>query len=215
MTAEYRGNGRTVVIDDETALWCARMLVGEGYKGDKGAAVLWATLFRYLGMPYKWKSYLNMIQQFSSPIDKEWLPGGKKYEKYKDSKNKAHQMATSPAAVKRRKRIIALTWDKIPDVVKETVKLFSEGSLDIPWQFGDRKFSNFASYPGLKEKYPDGVDIGGDWFLVDPALKKNWEVQIADVDTPPADSTKPEPKAGFALGILLLMAAYWLMKKGK
>jgi hypothetical protein len=224
MTAQYKGNGRSVVIDDETALWCARMLVGEGYKGDKGASVLWATLFRFLGMPKKWKSYRYMIRAFSSPINSRWLPGGSLYEKYKDSKNKAHQMATSPQAVKRRTKIIGLTWDKIPETVKNTVQLFADGSLPIPSEFGDEKLSNFASYPGLKEKHPEGVDIGGDWFFVDPALKKNFEVQIFDAtppDTTPPDTTPPDtsplknPKAGFAAGILLLMVAYWLMKTGK
>lgn len=215
MAAQYKGNGRSVIIDDDTALWCARMLVGEGYEGEKGPAVLWATLFRYLGMPHKWKSYRHMIQRFSSPINAEWLPGGSLYEKYKNSKNKAHQMATSPAAVKRRTKMISLTWDKIPTTVKDTVQLFADGSLEIPAVFGDSKISNFASYPGLKEKHPEGVDIGGDWFFVDPALKKNFEVQIFDATPQPGSPIEKDPKLGFAIGILLMMAAYWLMKKGQ
>jgi len=213
MSAQYEGNGRLAVIDDDTALWCARMLVGEGYKGEKGAAVLWSTMFRFLGMPKKWKSYKNMIQLFSSPINARWLPGGDLYEKYKDSPNKAHQMATSQDAVKRRTKIISMPWSKIPETVKNTVALFASGNLPIPGIFGDLKISNFASYPGLKEKHPDGVDIGGDWFFVDPALKTDFDVQILDIDEPKPE--KKNPKAGFVAGVMLLMVAYWLMKTGK
>lgn len=213
MTAEYRGNGRSVVIDDETALWCGRMLQGEGWKGDKGAAVLYSTLFRYLGYPKKWPDYKTMLQLFSQAINQRWLPGGDLYEKYKNVDKPAYRSATSEAAVNRRLKNRSMTWDQMSDGVKQRVIDFRNGQLPIPWQFGDRKISNFGSWEGIEKAWPDGFDIGGDWFFVDPNLLQDWELQIAD--STENEDAKKEPKAGFALGILLLMAAYWLMKKGK
>lgn len=214
MVAEYRGNDRRVVIDDQTAVWCARMLVGEGWKGDKGSAVLYSTLFRFLGMPHKWPDYQTMIRLFSQPINARWNPGGDLYEKYKTSDDPVYKAATSDKAVKRRFKIQSMKWNQIPKGVKALVNSFSRGQLAIPHQFGDEKFSNFASWEGVKTLHPAGVDIGGDWFFVDPKLKKNFEVQIANVGNYDL-SKKPQPRTGFAFGVLLLMAAYWLMKKGK
>jgi hypothetical protein len=214
MIAEYKGNDRSVVIDADSALWLARMLVGEGYTGDKGAAVLWSTLYRYLGMPHKWPSYKRCCQLFSTPINDRWIPGGDLYEKYKTSNKPVYKQATSKKAVEKRLKIRSMEWDDMPQPVIDTVDAFSKGTLPPPNQFEGKKISNFASWKGVQEKYPNGIDIGGDWFFVDPNLKTGWQLQIIDSSKTDDEPEQKDPKTGFTLGVLLLMAAFWLMKKG-
>jgi len=192
MTVEYHGNNRVALIDDTTKLWCGRMLIGEGWKNGKGEAVLWSTLYRFLGMPHKWKSYLEMIRLFSQPINSRWLPGGDMFDKYKENSNPVYQKATSDKAVERRTRIQSTTWDELPKGVQTIVEQFSTGSLLPPPKFGNKKYSNFASYNGVQKSHPGGIDIGGDWFFIDPNIKTDWEISIAEAS--PQDGYDDEKK---------------------
>lgn len=182
--AHYKGNGRAAALDSETMLWAARMLVGEGWKNGKGAAVLWCTMYRFLGMPHKWPSYLYMIRRFSQPINERWLPGGDLYERAAKSNNAERQKAVSKERVARRRRIQNLEWSEIPEGAKQLVAKFALGDLPAPAEFAGLKYSNFASYANVEKKHPGGIRIGGDYFFVEPTLQDfNIEIQ-RNVGTP-------------------------------
>lgn len=168
--ARYTRGTRTAVIDEKTALWAARMLIGEGYKGEKGAAVLWATMNRYMYTPHEWPSYYELIRLFSQPINPRWLPGGDKFEKFKKIGTRTAKIATSDAAVARRKRIQNTSWDEMPPTVKKLVELFAVGKLPYPSKFGQQKISNFASYSGVERHSNRGVHYGKEYFFQDPGL---------------------------------------------
>jgi hypothetical protein len=193
--ARYRGNGREAAIDSTTALWAGRMLYGEAGQNcteEQGAAVLWCTMYRYLGMPHKWDSYLSMIRLFSQPINDRWLPGGDLFEKYKNSKNEVYQNATSDRAVARRRKIQSMEWSALPQTIQLTVGIFALGQLPPPSGFNGMMMSNFASYDGVDKKYPGGTWIGGNYYFVDPQLDRNFQVEvIPNVGTPlPTDIKK-------------------------
>lgn len=176
--ALYRGNGRTVALGSQSVIWACRMLVGEGWQHGKGEAILWAMLYRYLGMPHKWDSWTEMIRLFSQPINARWIPGGDLYEKYKTSKKEVYQIATDAAHTKRRLKIQSMQWVDFPERLKVIVTDFALGVLPVPEVFAGKKISNFASYKGVQTKYPNGINIGGDWFFVDPQLKSDLTVEI-------------------------------------
>jgi hypothetical protein len=190
--AHYVGiNGRRAALDASTALWAGRMLVGEGYKNGSGPAVLWSTMYRYLGMPHDWGSYTNLMRSFSQPINPKWLPGGSLFEKYKTSKKEVYKIATSDKAVSRRRRIQALEWRDLPIKVQQLVGSFAIGQLPPPPEFNGKPFSNFASYKGVDTKFPGGIWLGGNYFFVDPSLRKNLQVKVeTDVGTPVDTSKK-------------------------
>lgn len=176
--ALYKGNGRTVALGSSSIIWACRMLIGEGWKNGKGEAILWSMLYRYLGMPHKWDSWTDMIKLFSQPINPRWIPGGDLYEKYKNSNKEVYKIATDEAHTKRRLRIQSMEFADFPEKVKQIVTDFALGVLPVPSVFGGKLISNFASYKGVESKYPNGIDIGGDWFFVDPSIKKNLQVEI-------------------------------------
>ena len=73
MKATYKYVGpdklkRMLTVDDETALWLARMLVGEGGVNidmDEAAACLWALLNRWFLHPGRrhWPTFLGMVRK--------------------------------------------------------------------------------------------------------------------------------------------------------
>jgi hypothetical protein len=66
-----------------------------------------------------------------------------------------------------------MEWDDIPWLVEEVVRLFQWGITEPPLmlaQLDHPRISNWASYPGLRERYPHGVDFQGDWFFEDVNL---------------------------------------------
>jgi len=169
------GKNRSIHLNKDTALWVARMLMGEGWRGIKGAAVLWATINAYLLKPHRNFDYQHYIRAFSQPINSGWLPGGHQYEQ---AKIKGWKDAISPARIRNRKRIRALKWDDMPEGVKNLVNKFAAGKLKYPKIFSDleqSRVSNFASMPHLPEKYPHGVGIKAgkrtEWFFEDFYLK--------------------------------------------
>lgn len=196
--ALYQGNGRKVALGANTIIWCCRMLVGEGWKNGKGEAILWAMLYRYLGLPHKWDSFTSMIRLFSQPINSRWIPGGDLYEKYKTSKKEVYKQATSEERVKRRLRIQSMEFSDFPEKLKQIVTDFALGVLPVPDIFNGQLISNFASYKSVKSKYPDGINIGGDWFFVDPQIDRNLHVEIipgaGSAHTDPAQELKKKPK---------------------
>lgn len=211
--ATYAYGERTVTFDSSTALWAGRMLVGEGYAGAKGIAILWATMNRYMYSKHKWPSYLAMIRSFSQPINDAWLPGGAKFEKYKKYNTESARLATSLAAVERRRRIRKMEWKDLPQSVKTTVTGFFMGTWPYPEEFKGKKYNNFASYPGVDKKWPGGIWYGKEYFLEDQAMPAG-QIQVLRDRRPGAPATHPDdrtvPQSGGAGGALLLIPALLL-----
>jgi hypothetical protein len=181
MTAQYRYIGplesnrdRSCQIDEETALWAARMCVGEGGKNcseEKASAMLWALMNRWFLHPGRrhWPTFLYLMRRFSQPINPRWQKGGDLARRYRN------KPAGSPARLRRRARICALKWgdDEISATVSGVITDFYLGLLRPPdeLQMLDHpRISNWASYPGLRERYPHGIDFRGDWFFEDVNL---------------------------------------------
>ncbi len=167
---------RMTVIDDETALWCARMCIGEGgnkCSTDKAAAMLWAIMNRWIlhSSRKSWPSYLYLLRRFSQPINPRWQEGGDLAAKYAGTEH------STPARIKRRAQICSLKWSDIPDPIVQTVKSFQAGTLPPPAalkKLEKPRISNWASHKGLAAKYPWGTSFEKsaqpDWFFEDNNL---------------------------------------------
>ena len=169
MMAIYRYEGpkkaRELVIDDVTALWLARMVVGEGgrYCGRaKAVALIWAIINRYMlwGGRWRYRSFVRLMRAFSQPINPRWMTGGDLAKKY------IGRSAASAQRLKRRARICALTWDAIPRRVRQAVRDAQAGTLERPAiVIEKRRINNWASLKSTPKKFPWGCDIDGDWFF--------------------------------------------------
>jgi hypothetical protein len=136
-------------------LWAGRMLLGEGWRNGKGAAVLWTTLNRFLHASHNFGTYENLIRNFSQPINARWLPGGDKWKQYRNHPNPRLASYASDAAGKRRKRIRNTSWRELPIRIQQLVGLFAIGKLPPPPQFRERVFTNFGSHPTAGQGYKD------------------------------------------------------------
>lgn len=76
----------------------------------------------------------------------------------------------------------------------------------ISWDSIESNFPKWAALPHPRKVYGDDYD-----HPFDTSAISEWLKGADGVVTEP----EKDPKLGFALGILLLMAAYWLMKGGK
>lgn len=217
-TAIYRYKGREAGFDSTTALWMARMLVGEGWQSGLGSAVLWSMLNRYLYSKHRWPSFLHMIRDFSVPINDAWLPGGAKFEEHKNYVNQYSKWQTSDKAIARRKKIRAMQWSDMPKGVQTLVAKFITGELAYPLKFGSKKYNNFASYEGLEKKYPGGVFYGRTYFLQDhPMPKGNIEI-VRGAGYNPGKPMVESTGDGVGVGVLLLALGaglYWYLRSKK
>lgn len=80
---------------------------------------------------------------------------------------------------------------------------------NISWDAIEAKFSNWAAMPHPRKVYADEYDHPFDTQAIG-----EWLQGPIGGPVEPIEPIK-DPKMGFALGVLLLMAAYWLMKGKK
>jgi hypothetical protein len=172
-----RENDRTLTIDDETALWLARMLVGEGGNGiSKGeaSAMLWAMLNRWFLHPGRryWPTFLTLLRRFSQPINPRHMRGGDICERERKKGNPMY----SDKRLDRRERVSHLRPDEIPLRLRVFLRGFVEGKVfppDALAELDKPRISNWASYGGLRKRYPWGIDFGTkNWFFEDRNLIK-------------------------------------------
>ncbi len=114
--ANQANQNRQTCIDDQAALWAARMCVGEGGKRcnpTKAAAMLWAVMNRWILHRARryWPTYQYLMRRFSQPINPRWQKDGDLARKYAGTKY------CTPARLRRRVKISSLTWDEIPDQI--------------------------------------------------------------------------------------------------
>lgn len=170
---------RSMVVNDETALWAARICVGEGGAGcsaDKASAMLWAIANRWFLHPASkryWPSYLYLMRRFSQPINPRLQKGGDLARKYASTKH------CTPARLRRLARISSLTREDIPERIADFVERFQAGTLPPPasvLKLKRPRVSNWASHRGLSRKYPWGIAFSRkknpDWFFEDARLIK-------------------------------------------
>lgn len=175
--AIYRYDGsrslkRTCKINDDTALWMARMCVGEGglkCSVDKAAAMLWALMNRWMlwDKRHVYPSYKSLMRAFSQPINPRWQRGGDLAIKWEDT------TFASPAKLKRRERICSYQWSEIPKRIRDAVSDFQSGKLfppEILTTLDRPRITNWASLKSTPMRFPWGVDIEGDWFFEDAGI---------------------------------------------
>jgi len=163
--SDKKGIKKPLFIDDNTALWLARMVVGEGgarCRRFKSSVLLNAIVNRWFLFPgaKRYSNFVSFIRAFSQPINPRWMTGGDLVKKYIGRSN------VSAARLARRARICALTWDGIPASIRVSVNLFRKGWLLMP-ETVDKVACNWASLPSTPTKYPWGCDVEGDWFFAE------------------------------------------------
>jgi len=171
LAAKFIGPKRTLELDDVDCLWAARGILGEGgphVDDETMGAYLWAILRRCLLMPNT-LSYGAMWQEFSQPINPKWRADGKFC---KPGGAYCGRAECDPSRLARRERFASMHWDKIPTQIAGHVLAFGMGLIYAPkiTEIKQVKISNWASYPGVEEKFPWGLDIGGEWFFEDQNL---------------------------------------------
>lgn len=174
MIATYRYHGpdefssaRTVQIDEDTALWLARMCVGEAGRTcseEHVRALVWCYLNRFFlhRARKKWTTFLYAFSRHSQPVNPRWRRGGDLALKYAGTKY------TTPQKMDRRERISSLAWSDVSWEIEDTVLKFEGGTAPPPEEFllkFKSRCSDFASYKNIEKKFPWGVDMDGNYFF--------------------------------------------------
>lgn len=173
MSAIYKAGDKEYRISREDRLELARMLVGETgsrYSDEELQALLWAIMNRFMLSPrQRERSTLkDLLQAFSQPINPRWdgIPDNQKGQdfcapggEYEDTWH------CTTEKLRRRIKTANLSWDEIPKRIRKAVLAFEKGELPYPKAAGSQRLTNWASYPGVRQKFPWGVDIGGNWFF--------------------------------------------------
>lgn len=214
--ATFVGPAGTLVLSSSDQLWAARGVLGEGGinpSDEVMAAYLWAIARRCL-VASKRTSYGVMWQNFSQPINPKWAADGEfcrvggKYENHD---------ACSPDRLARRKRISSMPWDQIPERIRVAVERFARGELakpltELSLPVGRNRLSNWASYSGVRERFPWGVEIAGEWFLEDrPMRDGDVTVEASSGDNRPTIALLSWGGAGL---VVAAAAAVWLLYRG-
>jgi hypothetical protein len=200
------------------------MVVGEGGNNasdQKKRALLWAMLQRYMLLsPYRsWGTFTKVIRGFSQPVNPIWdgvrdaldagrtdrcAPGGDKYGKPECSQTK----------LDRRKHVTALSWSQIPKHIQDAVRMLQKGELPYPSGVSQR-INNWASYPSVRQLYPWGQDIDGDWFLEDKGTL-DLDVIVNDKiwrEISSAGFIIPTVLKGLAIGGVLATAGFFIARR--
>ena len=214
--ATFVGPAGSIVLSQSDQLWAARGVLGEGGidpSEEVVAAYLWAIMRRCL-VARKKTGYGVMWQNFSQPINAKWQADGKFCQVGWPYYLKA---PCSEERLARRKRIITTPWDKIPAGIRDGVERFARGQLPKPvtelsLPAGRNRLSNWGSYPGVRERFPWGIEIDGEWFLEDrPMRDGDVSVQAESQDNRPTIALLSWAGAGL---VVAAAAAVYLMYRG-
>lgn len=169
LVSSFSSAYRTLFLQGKDALWLARMCVGEGgprCNHEHAQTMVCTMINRYL--LHKWRDrwaddFTDFIRAFSQPINPRWLAGGDLAEKNKG------KSSASPRRLARRAKICALTLKDIPNNVVSAVNETYLGicGYNIP-------YTNWAaSTSSIRNKYPEGKEIQGNWFIIDKEIELN------------------------------------------
>lgn len=213
----YRGPTRQLSVKDDELLDVAKGVVGEGEEGVSetvAASYLWAIMNRCLLWADSNISYGDMWRSFSQPINPKWrrdgefcIPGGKGYG----------TEACSEDRLRRRDRILAMDWEDIPASVTRYVLDFQAGYLPYPTLWGGQRMTNWASAStNTPQKYPWGMEIGGEWFLEDKGIHGGMVTVVpGERRMIPPEGSFGKILGGLAISLITVgaLGAGWLLTK--
>lgn len=218
LRAVYRGpTGREVQLNDSDMLWAARGCHGESRGGasrELCAAFLWAMMRRlFLEFP-KADSYGQLWINFSQPVNPIWRrdgwkckPGGPYYGKPECREE----------LLAYRDKMYREPWERLSATIRKAVEDFARGALPPPMfeqnlPASRRRITNWASYAGIEEKYPQGIRFEGEWFLQDANILDG-EVEIVGVTEP--ENPFLRNLVGLGLGVLLGLGGLYAWRNRK
>jgi hypothetical protein len=214
--ATYKGPAGTLQLTAKDRFLAAQGILGEGDENPSDEvmrAYLWAIMRRCL-IRGTVIGYGTMWQQFSQPINPAWRadgafcrPGGLYHGKEE----------CSSARLARREKISATPWDNIPVKIRNAVDQFAAGALPpsmterlLP--AGRNRLSNWASYKGVRERFPWGVEIAGEWFLEDRPMRAG-DVEIVGVTEVVEPSNMILKVSSMGIGIVAALAWLFFYRK--
>lgn len=216
LIATFTGPAGSLALTQSDQLWAARAILGEGGtdpSDEVQSAYLWSIMRRCL-MGNKVVPYGKCWQNFAQPINPKWGEHGQ----YCRVGGPYHgKEECSPARLARRKTITSTKWDEIPLSIRSAVERFSRGELPKPLAEsllprGRNRLSNWGSYEGVRERYPWGVEIEGEWFLEDRPMNDG-DVEITNVSHDNRPTIALLQKAGVGLAIAAAIGG-WLLYRG-
>jgi hypothetical protein len=210
-------SGKTLSLTDSDMLWAARGCTGES-RGNASrelcAAFLWALMRRIL-LTGSTRTYGQMWLDFSQPINPIWLAEG---AKCRPGGPYAGKKECSADKLAYRAQIRVTPWVNLPATIRTAVEDFAAGALPPPMfernlPAGANRISNWASYAGIEDIYPEGYRFEGEWFLEDSNLADG-DVTIKGVAE--ASSWWGKPVLGLGIGAgLFTVFRWWQKRRGK
>jgi hypothetical protein len=167
--AIYHGPRRALSIDTDDALWAARGCYGEaGIAPSEEVlrAYLWAIMRRCLLLRSN-RTYGQMWRAFSQPINPRWLRDG---DMCRVGSPYHGRPECDEHRLLRREMVTTMSALRIPKIILAAVNKMQTGTLPTPGTEGTRRLSNWGSYSGVKDRYPHGMNIDGEWFFEDAKL---------------------------------------------
>lgn len=213
--AVFRGPAGSLSLSESDQLWAARAILGEGGtdpSDEVQSAYLWSIMRRCL-MGAKVVPYGQCWRNFAQPINPKWGEDGQFCRVGGAYHGKEE---CSPSRLARRRTITSTKWDDIPLSIRSVVERFSRGELPKPLAesllpMGRNRLSNWASYDGVRQRYPWGVEIEGEWFLEDrPMRDGDVEIDAVKIDNRPTIALLS--KAGLGLVLASAIGVYLLYR---
>jgi hypothetical protein len=149
--------GATYTLTDDDLLWLGRAIYGEaGTRQRGGAAVAWAMAQNYMmtgpgGGPRfaALPTFTALLRAYCQPINPAWMdPNGPKCQR--------NPAACTERHLARRRSISGMSWESLPQSVRNIVQAFAEGTLpnEVPG-LTDWATPRWAA---------DNVEIDGNFF---------------------------------------------------
>lgn len=213
--AVFRGPAGSLSLSQTDQLWAARGVLGEGDENpteEVMSAYLWAIMRRCL-LSSRVRGYGTCWLNFAQPINPDWRRDGK----FCRVGGKYHgRPECSESRLRRREKMASVKWDDIPLVIRGAVERFARGELAKPQieallPRGRNRLSNWASWPGVEQAYPWGVEIGGEWFLEDRPMRDG-DVEIDEVKIDNRPPIALLTKAGIGVVVATAIGAYLLYR---
>lgn len=160
-------------LTPEDKLWAARMVEGEGPVSDS-AAVLWTMTQLFspegqrikYGRPDRFRSFKDLIQAYSQPINPIWRRDG---SKCRPGGTAAGSDACSSSRLARRDAIARMPLSSIDPAKLAVVNRWMSGSLSNPVP-GAIEFAAPSVSQSFLNRNPGWTKLGGgsNWFLQPP-----------------------------------------------